>query len=69
MFAVAKLTVVAKNNEAIEAEGLAEPLVCVTQDPWVAGCLFESLGSTDSMVSGSSRGTLMKALSPKKIDI
>ena len=33
MFAVAKLTVVAKNNEVIEAEGLAEPLVCITQDP------------------------------------
>ena len=40
MFAVAKLTVVAKNNEAIEAEGLAEPLVCITQDPgWQAVCL------------------------------
>lgn len=40
VFAVAKLTVVAKNNEAIEAEGLAEPLVCITQDPGLqAVCL------------------------------
>ena len=42
--------VVAKNNEAVEAEGLAEPPVCITQHPGFVRCLLELLGSPNGVV-------------------
>ena len=63
--------VVAKNNEAIKAEGLAEPPVCIIQQTWVSGCLFDSLGSTDGMVSvqAAVRGPLWRPWAQKNGNI